>query len=94
MNAIIVGSISAQKAELVLSFTKIFVSISGFLNHKSFSESLFGKIIISLSIHQDSNVFQLNVAIALFQSIKISEYNQSIYFSSNVFKATSLSIYF
>jgi len=86
-----VGKNSAQNSSFVLSFTKIDVFISGFFNPKSFIESFFGKIIISLLIFEPS-IPQLNVAIALFQSISISLYCQSKKLDSNSFSQILLSI--
>ncbi|MDR0771847.1 MAG: hypothetical protein LBF15_02060 [Candidatus Peribacteria bacterium] len=59
----------------MLSFIIIFVSISGFLNHKSVKESFLGKTTTSLtifSIHLSTIVSPECVAKALFLSIKIS----------------------
>jgi hypothetical protein len=59
-NIMIVGNISLQKSPLVLSFIVIFVSISGFFNHKSVKESFFGNITMSLtviSVHFSLTIF-------------------------------------
>jgi hypothetical protein len=85
-NAKIVGSISAQNCSDVLSFTFIIVFMFGSFNPKSFNESLFGKITISLgifSIQFSNTTSQEAVAIALFQSITISLYFQVLKFLSS-----------
>jgi hypothetical protein len=92
MKPIIVGNIADQNFEEVLSFTLISVETSGFLSHKSFNESLAGSTTISLFVF--SIPFSITfdpdkVAIALFQSIKISEYLFSEKFCSNTFNAIS-----
>jgi hypothetical protein len=82
----IVGSISAQNFSEVLSFTIIFVSISGFFSPKSFKESFSGRITISLGIFVIQFSYTTSheaVAIALFQSMIISLYFQASKFLSN-----------
>jgi hypothetical protein len=94
--AIIVGNISDQNCSEVLSLTLIKVFISGFFKPRSFNESLFGKITISLgifSIPLSYTTSQEAVAIALFQSINISLYFQFLKFLSNWFNQISLSLY-
>jgi hypothetical protein len=84
--AIIVGIISDQNFSELLSFIVILVLIKLFFNHNSVSESFSGRKTISLLIFFISQVFisaQLIIAIALFQSINISLYNQLEYFCSN-----------
>jgi hypothetical protein len=79
-----------------LSLTIIFVETFGFFNHNSVSESVAGRIIISLLIisNQSSNTFaQESVAIALFQSIKISLYAQELNFCSSQFREIVVSLY-
>ncbi|NCB13730.1 MAG: hypothetical protein EOM78_19150 [Erysipelotrichia bacterium] len=96
INPIIVGNISHQNLSHELSFISIFVQISGFLSHKSFKESVCGKITISLLIFstQFSTTFaQDSVAIALFQSIKISVYAHELNFFSSKLSQISVSLY-
>jgi hypothetical protein len=71
----IVGNISFQNSSEVLSFTEISVFIFGFFNQRSLSESVVGRIAISLCIFliPFSSIFSpLRVAIALFPSMSIS----------------------
>lgn len=85
-----VGIISHQNSELVLSLILIVVSISGFLSQISFNESFFGRITISLftfSAHLSFIFSHLRVAIALLLSMRISEYSQFINFCSRIFRA-------
>ncbi|NCB14269.1 MAG: hypothetical protein EOM78_22020 [Erysipelotrichia bacterium] len=92
----IVGNISDQNLSFELSLTIIFVGTFGFFSHNSVRESVAGNIMISLFIFSTQLTNCLahdKVAIALFQSIKISLYEPELNFCSSKFREIVVSWY-